>query len=570
MKTNLKTYIVGILLFIVGIFIGVSFFSSEEKQDKHDHSQEQSENVVWTCSMHPQIRQDEAGDCPICGMDLITASTMEENIDPDAIMMSKTAQKLAQVETTIIGKQESHSKVNFSGRLEINLDNTSSISVNFKARIERLYVNAEGEMVNKGEVIAELYSPEIQVLKEELELANRQENEMLLKSITAKIKNYQLDVKDVQSIEAGRLKLRSPKTGVISNLKVKEGDNLKANESLLSIANLSSLWAIIDVYENELKNIKTGDKLTIKIPNRNELTGEVSFISPTLDQSTRSAKARIVVDNTNLNLKPGIFIRAELINSKSSTEQSLMIPKSALLWTGKRSVVYQQMKKENNVYFKMKEVEIGTSSSDFVEIISGLKAGDEIVTHGAFSIDSEAQLANKPSMMNKDSKASTEDHKHVDMEMQTAAFQEISWEDMTIKSADFEQIINTYLKLKEALTEDNESKALQLANQLKTEISNLSIEDKAAKQSLIKLIKTISTSKNIEQTRLHFQYLSNAMIALAKNTNPLNETLYVQFCPMADNDQGAFWLSKEEEIKNPYFGSMMLKCGTVDQTITAK
>ncbi|GGE13705.1 efflux RND transporter periplasmic adaptor subunit [Psychroflexus salis] len=557
MKINLKTYSIGGLLFGIGILLGLFLFSSDEKSQNehanHKHHQENVDASEWTCSMHPQIRQDESGDCPICGMDLIPASQMENDIDPDAIKMSKTARKLAQIETITIENQDHESNMNFSGRLEINQDETQSISANFKARIERLYVNEDGEQVQKGQVIAELYAPEIQILKEELELAKRQENEMLLKSITTKIENFQLAVSDVKSIVNGRLKLRSPKTGVISNLKVKEGDNLKADQQLMRIADLSTLWAIVDVYENDLNRIKKGDELNIRIPNQGEITGKISFISPVLDANSRSAKARLVIQNPTRSLKPGVFITAELINSNSELKTSLMIPKSAVLWTGKRSVVYQQLENENGVCFKMKEVETGASSSDFVEILSGLQIGDEIVIHGAFSIDSEAQLANKPSMMNPKTKENTKPN--------------IAWKEVRLEQENFGQIMKSYLVLKEALAEDKEEKSIKIAKELHQKLNVMNFENKEAKKALQELVGDVQKSKNMEDARQHFQHLSDAMIELAEQQNPLNEMLYVQFCPMADNDQGAFWLSTEPEIKNPYFGSMMLKCGNVDREI---
>ncbi|GGE38447.1 efflux RND transporter periplasmic adaptor subunit [Psychroflexus planctonicus] len=574
MKNNLKTYIIAGLILVLGVFLGAILFSSEDKTEAHDHSQEQAEETVWTCSMHPQIRQDEPGDCPICGMDLIPASKMEDDVDVDAIRMSKTARKLAQVETMTVGNEDQKSSMNFSGRLEVNQDNTSSISANFKARIERLYINEEGEQVNRGQVIAELYAPEIQVLKDELELATRQENDVLLKSITRKIKNYELSVSDIQSLENARLKLRSPKNGVISSLNVKQGDNVKADQNLMRIADLSSLWAIVDVYESDLNRIKNGDELKIIIPNQENVTGKVTFVSPVLNANSRSAKARVVINNPNRNLKPGVFIMAELTNTKSeSTEnKALMVPKSAVLWTGKRSVVYQQLENENGVYFKMKQVETGSSSLDYVEILSGLEAGDEVVTRGAFSIDSEAQLSDKPSMMNPkgDETSSSHQHNHGEMNASTESennLDEIAWEEIQLKNNDLKEILQFYLQLKEALANDDQSEAISIAADFQQKLKSLSIENQEVKKALQNLVKKVANSKNMKVARQHFQYLSDAFIAMVEQENPLNETLYVQFCPMADNDQGAFWLSTEEEIKNPYFGSMMLKCGNVDRVI---
>ncbi|NGZ90596.1 efflux RND transporter periplasmic adaptor subunit [Psychroflexus maritimus] len=574
MKNNLKTYIIAGLILVLGVFLGATLFSSEDKTEAHDHSQEQAEETVWTCSMHPQIRKNEPGDCPICGMDLIPANKMEDDVDPDAIKMSKTARKLAQVETTTVGEEASKSSMNFSGRLEVNQDNTSSISANFKARIERLYINEEGEEVQKGQVIAELYAPEIQVLKDELALATRQENDVLLKSITKKIQNYELSVSDIQSLKNARLKLRSPKNGVISSLNVKQGDNVKADQNLMRIADLSTLWAILDIYESDLNRINEGDELRVSIPNEENVTGKVTFVSPVLDANSRSAKARVVIQNPKRNLKPGVFITAELMNTESelTENQVLMLPKSAVLWTGKRSVVYQQLENENGLYFKMLEVKTGGTSSDFVEILSGLEAGDEVVTRGAFSIDSEAQLSDKPSMMNPkgEETSSSHQHKHGEMNASTETennFDEIAWDEIQLNHKDLKEILQFYLQLKEALANDDQSEAISIAQNFQRELKSMPIEEVQAKKAIQNLVNEVSNSKKMEDARQYFQYLSDVLIALAEQENPLNETLYVQFCPMADNDQGAFWLSTEEEIKNPYYGSMMLKCGSVEQEL---
>jgi Cu(I)/Ag(I) efflux system membrane fusion protein len=536
MKNNLKTYIIAGLILVLGVFLGATLFSSESQQED-EHAHEQGDDAVWTCSMHPQIRQDEPGDCPICGMDLIPANKMEDDVDPDAIKMSKTARKLAKVETTTVGEEASKSSMNFSGRLEINQDNTSSISANFKARIERLYINEEGEEVQKGQVIAELYAPEIQVLKDELVLATRQGNDVLLKSITRKIKNYELSVSDIQSLKNARLKLRSPKNGVISSLNVKQGDNVKADQNLMRIADLSTLWAILDVYESDLNRINEGDELRVSIPNEDHVTGKVTFVSPVLDANSRSAKARVVIQNPKRNLKPGVFITAELMNTESelTENQVLMLPKSAVLWTGKRSVVYQQLENENGVYFKMKEVKTGGTSSGFVEILSGLEAGDEVVTRGAFSIDSEAQLSDKPSMMN-----------HQEQSIDNASL---------LKDAELNPVedwLNDYLELKNSLVDDDFSSA-----------------QKHYKTLLMKLFKdekVVMNKQNIQQLRNDFVQLNDHLIPMIKEQNT-NQKLYVQFCPMANDSNGAQWLSKNKAIKNPYYGASMLTCGSVQDSI---
>ncbi|RRO21912.1 efflux RND transporter periplasmic adaptor subunit [Flavobacteriaceae bacterium 14752] len=555
MKNNIKTYIIISSILILGIVLGSTLFSSESpKEDKHNHAQDQAEDSVWTCSMHPQIRKDEPGDCPICGMELIPASQMSDDIDPDAIRMSKSARALAQVETTIVGNQNMDSSLNLSGQLEINQNETQSISANFKARVEKLYINEEGEAVNKNQIIAELYAPEIQILKDELELATQQDNSNLLKSIEKKIENYELSISDVKSLKNGKLKLRSPKTGVISNLNIEQGDNVKANQNLMGIVDLSTLWAVVDIYESDLDKISVGDQLTIQTPNHQNISGQVSFISPVLESNSRSAKARIVVNNPNQNLKPGVFITAKLKNTKpkTSSNQKLMVPKSAVLWTGKRSVIYQQLENENGVYFKMKTVETGSSSSDYIEILSGLKSGDKIVTHGAFSIDSEAQLANKPSMMNPEGKTIKTGHQHGNMEMPKTNQSQSVEDDETLS-----QIVKNYIELKNTLVNDNFAASKKAYQNLISKFSNYS--DTAFKSS--------KDFKSINDLRDSFIKISDEIISLVNTSNPMEKTIYVQQCPMANQSQGASWLSFSQEVKNPYYGASMLKCGSVIDSI---
>ena len=561
MKKNIKTYIIAGLILILGIFIGANLFSSESQNKAHDQGQlqEGADTSAYTCSMHPQIRQEESGDCPICGMELIPASSMKDHIDPDAIKMSKTARQLAGVETMVVGQQAQHAELAFSGRLAIDQDLTQTLTANFNLRIETLYVNEEGEKVKKGQVIAELYAPDIQVIKEEWNLAKRQQNEQLLNSIKQKIKNYELSVSDVESLNQGKLKLRAPTSGYITKLMVQQGDNLKAGQNFMRIADLSSLWAMVDVYEKDLGKINIGDKLSIQTSNQQNIQGKITFISPILDDNSRSAQARVVIDNSDLKLKPGVFIKAKLSVEKenATSSKSLMIPKSAVLWTGKRSVVYQQLENENGVYFKMKEVEIGPSSVAFVEVFSGLNAGDKIVTHGAFSIDSEAQLADKPSMMNPDDMSSNtrlDNHNESNTKEIVAKNEakEIANDLETVKD-----LISAYNKLKNALVLDD----FETSKRHYKKVTALLAEWR------MKKFKDNDALSSIEQLRKEFIVVSEEVIRIVKTTNSLDKTIFIQRCPMADSGEGARWLSFSDQIRNPYYGASMLKCGSVLDSI---
>jgi len=550
MNSKFKRYSIGGLLVLVGIAIGALVFSSENTTEApHDHASDEAESV-WTCSMHPQIRQEEPGGCPICGMDLIPANQVQASIDPDAIKMSKTARALAKVETIVVDNSGSFTNNrSYSGQLVVNQDRVERLSANYSGRIEKLYVNDTGEQVRKGQVIAEIYAPELQIIQDEYKLALKQNNSSLLQSITRKIENLELSLEDIQNLNNGVLQLKSPISGYVTTLNMSQGENIKTDQALLELANLSTLWAEFDIYEGDLNTLNVGDKLNIDIPNQPGITSPVGFISPVIDEKTRSAKARVVIDNPNMKLNPGIFISAELEETTkmpSDTQESgLWIPASAVLWSGKRSVVYQEIEDESGVYYKMKEVQTGKTSASAIEILSGISAGDVIVSHGAFSIDSEAQLADKPSMMNKrrSSQAQTKSEAQLD-----------------------NKSLQYYFNLKNALVNDDFENAKAIATDLNDFLESKSADIKKAKKMKM-ILENVLNQTSIDAFREDFIQLSEEVIQMSKRLE-IDQKLYVQYCPMADSNEGAYWLSLDESIRNPYFGASMLKCGEVREVIS--
>lgn len=538
-------YAIAGLVLVLGIFIGSSLFSSEENTEDHNHTAE-TESSVWTCSMHPQIRNGEPGDCPICGMDLIPANTLEETVDPDAIRMTKSARALAQIETTLVsdGKKTS-STLDLSGQLDINEKSKTSLIANFDGRIEQLNINFEGETVQNNQIVAELYSSTIQVLKDEYALAKRTDNGSLMQSVVQKIENLELSLQDIQNkSKSATIPLRAQQTGNVTQLMVAQGDQVKAGQALMEITDLSTLWAMFDVYEQDLNLIKVGDEMSMNIGGATVI-GKVDFISPIFNTEERSAKVRVVVQNPNLRWKPGVFVTGvvstNVINTKNETP--LYVPKSSVLWTGKRSIVYKQLENENGVYFKLTTVEIGKTSGDTIEILSGLQVGDEVVTQGAFSIDSEAQLAGKTSMMDPKTEES-QSKSSVD-------------EEKNLNPKAIAQLLSDYRQLKIALSSDNFEDAKTNYKKLVASFSKLKLRK----------LQNIDKIGSIDELREEFLALSEDIIAIAKTLNPTDQLLYVQRCPMANNNEGASWLSFTKEIKNPYYGASMLTCGSTIDSI---
>jgi len=545
MNTKFKTYLIAGLVLVLGIFIGASLFSSEENTEDHNHTAE-TESSVWTCSMHPQIRNSEPGDCPICGMDLIPANTLEETLDPDAIRMTKSARALAQIETTLVGDgKKTTSNLELSGQLDINEKSKTSLTTNFDGRIEQLNINFEGETVQNNQVVAELYSSTIQVLKDEYALAKRTDNESIMQSVVQKIENLELSLQDIQNkSKSATISLRAQQAGNVTQLMVAQGDQVKAGQALMEITDLSTLWAMFDVYEQDLNLIKVGDEMSMNIGGAT-VTGKVDFISPIFNTEERSAKVRVVVQNPNLRWKPGVFVTGVVSTNVTNTknETPLYVPKSSVLWTGKRSIVYKQLENENGVYFKLTTVEIGQTSGDNIEILSGLQVGDEVVTQGAFSIDSEAQLADKTSMMDPKTEKS-----------QPKSFVE---EEINLNPKAIAPLLSDYRQLKTALSSDNFEDAKINYKKLTTSFSKLKLRK----------LQNADKIKSIDELREEFLVLSEDIIAIAKSSNPTDQLLYVQRCPMANNSEGASWLSFTKKIENPYYGASMLTCGSTIDSI---
>lgn len=581
---NKTTIIIAVSTLLLGIVIGGVFFRNPSKEE-HNHSVETTEEV-WTCSMHPQIRKNAAGECPICGMNLIPVSSTElSEGNPMEIKMSPTAMQLANVQTAIVKKEKPVKEIRLNGKVQVNESTVSSQTSHISGRIEKLLVNTTGEYVSKGQIVAFVYSPELISAQEELFEAEKIKgsNPSLFEAVKEKLKNWKLTNKQIDAIiKSGKPSENFPIladiNGVVTSKRVNVGDYIKTGASLFEIADLSKVWILFDVYESDMEWVKVGDKIEYSIQSFPSSTfkGKVSFIDPVINTKTRVAKARVVVNN-KVGLKPEMFAKGTLSTPINESDESIVIPKTAVMWTGEKSVVYVKTSEIGGINFMMREVNLGASLGKNYVITSGLEEGDEIATNGTFSIDASAQLAGKPSMMNPEGGAVMTGHNHGGNNTTNAHANHskkipISKE---VKES-LEPLFNSYLKLKEALVNDDYDKSIQEAKVFEKELGriNMSIFKGEAHNAWMKhsseakkAIYTLAKSNDIENVRKHFVTLSEQMVMIAKTFEPSEKTLFIQHCPMSDEDNGADWISTEQEIKNPYFGEAMLKCGEVKTTI---
>ncbi|WP_299260347.1 efflux RND transporter periplasmic adaptor subunit [uncultured Aquimarina sp.] len=558
---------------LAGLLMGYFIFggnANKEAEVVRDHANEISDQT-WTCSMHPQIMQSESGDCPICGMDLIPAETSADGLAADQFKMTENAMALANIQTSVVGGISLDSEgLKLSGKIKENEEANTAQVTHFSGRIEKLFVNSVGEQVQKGQAIAVIYSPELVAAQQELLTAAKLKKDQpeLYKAVRNKLKFRKLSEKQISQIESsGEIRetftLHSHVSGVVSEKMVEEGNHIDRGQILYRMTNLSTVWASFDVYENQIGLVKKGQSVKVKTnayPNRN-FDAKISFIDPILNTATRTITARAVLKNNNSIFKPGMFVEGiiSVIDTKSSI--TILVPKSSVLWTGERSVVYVKMQFDQAV-FEMREVTLGDSKGDSYLILEGLRKGEEIVTNGTFTVDAAAQLQGKKSMMKRNDIA--------DKINNGERIREIYWPSSFQK--EFISNLSAYFLLKNALVASNANNTSTFSEQMLRGLkiintSELQKTELDYVQMIIKKLEVMVNKEDLKDQREHFVTLNESLEALIKSFDNISDTIYIQKCPMADSNKGAIWLSKEEEIRNPYFGDQMLTCGSVIDTL---
>lgn len=582
---NKSTIYIALGTLLVGVLIGWFFFADGKKATHSDSdASEHAESQIWTCTMHPQIRMTEPGDCPICGMELVSLRTGSSSEDPSTLSMSPSAMSLANVQTSVVEKQKPVKEIRMNGKVKADETRVFSQVSHIQGRIERLMVNFTGESIRKGQIVAYVYSPELATGQEELFEAYKikESQPELYRASREKLKNWKLTESQIDKIlSSGQIQetfpVLSDVSGVVINKRVNSGDYVQKGQALFEVANLSRVWVLFDVYENDIQWMKSGDEVEFSVQSLpgKILKSRISFIDPVIDPARRVASVRIEISNAGEYLKPDMFATGIVKTPLSSQKEALIVPKSSVLWTGKRSVVYVK-ESGAGANFKMREVTLGPVLGDGYLIKEGLSEGEEVVTNGTFSIDAAAQLAGKPSMMNPEGGAISTGHNHGGMSSNNSASTNHSIVTNKKITTALQPLFNDYLLLKDALVADDNVKAKKIASGLSANLKKVSmglfkgpaheVWMEYSAKSEISLI-NIKKAESITDIRVSFKELSEQFIFLANTFGPFEKPLFIHYCSMYDNNKGAKWINATKEIKNPYYGASMLTCGELVEEI---
>jgi RND family efflux transporter MFP subunit len=369
---------------------------------KGDSAPQAHSEQLYTCGMHPQVIEPKPGNCPICGMKLTpvrkqsgAAGTAGITIDP------VTVQNMG-LRTGLVTRGPLRRAVRTVGVVDFDETALTEVTPKFKGWIEKLYVDSTGQQVHRGDPLFDIYSPELYSAQVEYLLALSQPTnfvgegaQALRTSALAKLKFLDIPGEQIAEIEkAGQakrtLRINAPRDGVVVEKMVVEGQMVDAGMRLYRLADLGTVWVQSQVYEQDLPLVRLGQEATVSLsylPDR-KFRGRVTYVYPTVDEKTRTAKVRMEFHNPGYFLKPGMFATVEFTAELSPS--ALLVPDSAILRSGEKNIVF--VAKEGG-RFEPRAVTIGArSEDDLYQVFSGLSEGERVVTSGQFMLDSESQL----------------------------------------------------------------------------------------------------------------------------------------------------------------------------------
>jgi len=398
MKTKLP-WILTILLAIT-LTAAVVAHTNKKPSDTSTATASGKKILYWIDAMNPTQKYNKAGKASD-GMDLVPV--YDEGSGPATstvsgyanVKLTSERQQLIGVQTGMTEKRSMGRSVRTVGRVAVDETRLYKISTKFDGYIEKLYVNVTGQQIRKGQPLFSVYSPDLLATQQDYLLAMRAATQApsLLAAARQRLLLWDVTPAEIRQLERTGTARKSvtiyaPTNGYVLNKIAVEGARVTPGEALFDIANLDHVWIQADVYESELQFIRLGAMATTTlsyIPGR-AWTGRVTFIAPTVDPMTRTVKVRSEFDNADGALKPEMFGDVVI---EQPARQVVVVPESAVLQTGTRSVVF--VAKDDGT-FEPREVTVGTKSDQFYEVCSGLDAGVKVATQANFLIDSESRL----------------------------------------------------------------------------------------------------------------------------------------------------------------------------------
>lgn len=556
------------------------------------------EGAVYWCPMHPQIKRHNENDvCPICNMALVPLEGGSTE-SPEHLTLTPRQIQQAGVAYSSVVRKSLYRAVDTTGRLAHDERRYAGISswIRGRSRIDKLHVNFTGERVEKGDLMAEIYSPELITAQEEYLIALKTQVESpqsstagrfapglsrdsILESTRKKLlyqgmKPEQIDQLAKTRQVLDRIPVYAPVSGTVIERHVQEGQYVNEGDWLFHLADLTHLWIFADIYEEELPLVEVMQPVKISIrsfPNE-EFDGTVSFIDPVVDEETRTVSVRIEAENPERRLKPGMFAR---VRFRKELGDKLAVPSNAVLWSGERQVAIVKL---GSGTFQPREIRVdpmwtyaagqdytpgklprfGSKRERYHVVFSGLSPGEQVVTAGAFLLSAESQFQSVLTKM-------------LPPEHESATLAEAVGQPVADRIRD---VLEAYYGLSRALAEDRLAVVSERAEQLQHAAEFLG--EQATAEDIEELARragqlgeraatlTGKGPKDLHEARVGFGRISRDLVALLADHGGqtlFGRELYLFRCGMAKVGYEN-WLWWSPEIHNPYMGQRMLECGS--------
>ncbi len=386
MRNNLQP------VFLILLWMAFILVSCRDKKEVEE------ENVFYVCSMDPQVMERKMGLCPICKMELSKIILTKEDQQSKTIVLNASQEKLANIKTGSAGWRHLSDELIFNGILRQAENQSSQLSSRVNGRVEHLLVKNSGESIQAGQVLYEIYSEELISAQKEYQLALRSnpangasgiDYQVLIQSAKNRLLLMGMTARQVEELKNGAavrefFPVTSDIQGIVTKLMIQEGDYIAEGTGIMELNDLSSLWVEGQLYPNELEYIKAQKDVSVIIPAVSEeaIAGTITFTNPQLQTNSKINAVRIMINNEKMLYRPGMMAR---IISSTGGKKVLAVPSQAVISGGHGSLIWKQVAKGK---FEFSPVTTGIRNTEWTEIISGVSAGDTIVTSGAYLLNS--------------------------------------------------------------------------------------------------------------------------------------------------------------------------------------
>lgn len=573
----------------------------------------------YICPMMCTPPTSKPGRCPVCAMELVLATSSASN-DGISITVDAHARRVAGITTAVARSEELQRTIRTVGTIEFDESRLSTIAAHADGRIEKLFANYVGVEVAKGDNLALVYSP--QIYTAQAEYIAGLENTILDSVVAdqgglaelAKEKLIEFGMTELQIQElsksrkaSSRIQLKSPQLGTVIEKNAVEGDYVKAGAPIFKVADLSTVWLILDLFPDDAALVRFGQIVQAEIQSIKDevFTGRVAFISPTVNPRTKTVRVRVEVLNLDGELRPGDFATAKITvpaipldevydpelagkfispmhpqlirdtagscplcgmdliptsdlgfaNQPVPGQEVITVPRDALLIAGSHAVVYVETEPGR---FEIRQVSVGVLTEQKAVVTGGLAAGETVALNGNFLIDSQMQLIGNPSLIDPERAPIFSSEPLALLVKEPTLFQNQLGERI-------DHIYQLYFELQVALSEDRVPSATT-QNTLISEL--LDLESNAEIPQITKGLiararsATASLGGTIEDWRSKFRHVSHALLRVAADIRgPATSLKLVHYhCTMVPGN-GGDWMQSEGKKQNPYWGSKMLRCG---------